>query len=220
MKKNLHTRNSNGFTLIELMIATTLFSVILLLLTNGLIQVSRIYLKGSNLIKTQYSAQNLIESLSEQIQFSGGTIISSHLDPGGKPGLSVFCLDDKRYSYQTGRIMNGGTDPLTATHVLVVDTYAGGCNNATPAQDINLGPLTASSLELMNDNYRLGNLFIQDLNPGTDTIYSISLSLIYGPTDLLDNASHTICSKSFGNGSGGQFCSVTTLSTTVQKRVK
>lgn len=67
---HLPTRNSEGFTLVELMIATSIFSVILLLLTFGLLGIGQNYYKGRNSVRTQDTARRIMDEISQAIQFS------------------------------------------------------------------------------------------------------------------------------------------------------
>src|SRR3990172_9120101 len=66
-----------GFTIVELMIATTIFSVILLIVTFGMLQIGRTYYKGITLTKTQNAARSIIDTISQDIQFSGEGVTDS-----------------------------------------------------------------------------------------------------------------------------------------------
>ena len=48
-----------GFTVLELMIATTVFSVMLLLTTTGMIQIGKVYYKGLVTAKTQDTVRSI-----------------------------------------------------------------------------------------------------------------------------------------------------------------
>jgi prepilin-type N-terminal cleavage/methylation domain-containing protein len=63
-----------GFTLLELLIATTVFSVILLLAATAMIQIGRTYYKGNQQTRVQETARDMIEQISKDIQFSGETV--------------------------------------------------------------------------------------------------------------------------------------------------
>lgn len=70
--KVLSTRSklgSKGFTLTELMIATTIFSTILLLLTLGLLNIGKNYYKSRNTVRTQEVARRVLDEISSSIQF-------------------------------------------------------------------------------------------------------------------------------------------------------
>ena len=62
------TLDQSGFTLLELMIATTIFSVILLLCTVGLIQIGKTYYKGSAIVRTQNVARDITDNITQAIQ--------------------------------------------------------------------------------------------------------------------------------------------------------
>ncbi len=92
-------RDSGGFTVIELMIATIVFAVILLVVTAGVLQFTRQYYKGINSSNTQAAARAIIDDMTRAIQFNGGDI--NPLTYSGKP--AGYCIGGyKRYSYVLG----------------------------------------------------------------------------------------------------------------------
>lgn len=66
--------NSKGFTIIELLIATVIFSVILLVITGAIVQFGRIYYKGIVQSRTQERARAITDSVAKNLQFSKGDI--------------------------------------------------------------------------------------------------------------------------------------------------
>jgi prepilin-type N-terminal cleavage/methylation domain-containing protein len=62
--------NSKGFTIIELLIATVIFSVILLVITGAIVQFGRIYYKGVVQSRTQERTRAITDSVVRNIQFS------------------------------------------------------------------------------------------------------------------------------------------------------
>lgn len=68
-KKTVVRSNEKGFTLLELMIATTIFSVILLLLTFGLLNIGKNYFKGKNSARTQEVARRVMDDISQAIRY-------------------------------------------------------------------------------------------------------------------------------------------------------
>ena len=59
----------NGFTIIELLIATTVFSLILLISVAGILQISRMYYRGVTQSRTQETARSIIDEVGEAIRF-------------------------------------------------------------------------------------------------------------------------------------------------------
>lgn len=201
-----------GFTLVELMIATVVFSVVLLLVTFGVLQVSRNYYKGVTSTKTQQTARAIIDQISQAIQFSGGTITPT---AAPSPGSNqVFCLNSQRYSYVLGRKLTDGTN-----HVLVVDTPP--CTGSSTAQNLATTSLTAGSKELVAPNMRLAKLSVSSV--GTN-LWQVTVRVVYGDDDLLISPSGASPAYSAPDAgcdinAGSQFCAVSELSTVVQKRL-
>jgi prepilin-type N-terminal cleavage/methylation domain-containing protein len=205
----------HGFTIIELMIATTVFSLVLLLCSTGLIQIGRTYTKGMTSAKTQSTARAVMDEISRAIQFSGGSIATtpaSRVD--GVP--YVFCIDDKRFSVVADRELK---DNLAATSevrdVLVSDSFPG-CSASIPPlalADVNFNVSTVTGAkELLAPNMRIAKLQVNDKG---GNLYEIVLRIVYGDDDVLD-AAHDNCQNV---KAGSQFCAVSELTTVVQKRL-
>jgi prepilin-type N-terminal cleavage/methylation domain-containing protein len=207
--------SQQGFTIIELMIATTVFSLVLLLCATGLIQIGRAYSKGITTSKTQSTARGVIDEISRAIQFSGGTIAttpSSRTD--GAP--YVFCIGDKRYTVVADRqLKDAPQDTSQLKNVLVSDDLPG-CSASSPPLAITDSSFNIANVsgakELLAQNMRIARL---EINAKPGNLYEIILRVVYGDDDLLDTA-HDNCS---GARAGTQFCAVSELSTTVQKRL-
>jgi prepilin-type N-terminal cleavage/methylation domain-containing protein len=70
-------KSQAGFTIVELMIATLVFAVVLILITVGVLTFTRSFFKGINQSRTQNAARTVIETISQGIQFSGGEVNGS-----------------------------------------------------------------------------------------------------------------------------------------------
>jgi len=208
--------SQKGFTIIELMIATLVFSVILLLVTYGLIQIGRTYIKGLNESKTQQTARSIMDTISQDIQFNGGKIKI----PAAFTGTFAVCIGDNRYSAMIdGQLVDGVPDTVKhqTNHTLVVDRPVGGECNATPLTYRNLNAAIPPDdpykpRELMAPNMRLAKF---NITPAGALLWNIKVRVVYGDDDLL-NPARDACA----GGPGSQFCAVAELSTTVQKRVR
>lgn len=214
-----------GFTIIELMVATTVFSFVLLICTYGIIKVGNDYYKGITEARTQENARDIMDRITQDIQFSGGKVIS--LTTVGV--VRGFCIGSHRYSFMRDK-------QLTTNHVMVVDTVTA-CDSSTPVLDVTtlpqnlndptINPALASPEELMTPNVRIMSYdteiagttppydkLVWPDSSGATGVYSVGFRLIYGEDDLL-NAAHDGCA----GGAGIQFCAVSTLLSTVQQRV-
>lgn len=206
---NRLNKNHKGFTIIELMIATTVFSVILLICTTGLIQIGRMYQKNVIRSQTQEVSRSVVVAVAEAIQFSGGSITA--LSPNVSDVKSEgFCVDNKRFSYRKDfKLVDTVPAPQETNHALVVDSLSG-CIGSEP-QNLSTSPVLGN--ELLSPNMRLLELTAAP-EPGTADLYKVTVAIAYGDADLLDGSGNCISVRF-----GGSFCAVSRLSTTVKKRI-
>src|SRR5665213_495951 len=224
------SHNQAGFTIIELLIATTVFAALLLTLMFGVVEISRIYYRGITQTNTQNTARNIMSSISQAIQFDG-----SFSTGAGNGSSLAFCAGNTQYTYLLGyQLENTNSAPNTQNnHVLVSNTISS--PSCPQAQHIGPPGGSASGTELMANNMRIASLNITPLShPG---VYSVEIRIVYGADDLLCNPSigpPGLCSSSATmpapadyvgqnvnckGGSGSEFCDVSDLSTIVQSRV-
>jgi prepilin-type N-terminal cleavage/methylation domain-containing protein len=214
-------RASNGFTIVELMIATLVFSVLLVLITVGVIRFNQAYYKGVTQSNTQNVARTIVEDISQAIQFgtSGDSVAGT---PGSTPGQSYyFCVGNLRYRYLLGDELSDNPGSSQTYHALVVDSPST-CNGA----DINPTSINVSSLsgsELVSPKMRLSKLSVQQVS-GSSDLWSIDVRVAYGDDDLFfspsgDPSGAAAPDATCSSGAGSQFCAVSELSTIVQKRV-
>jgi prepilin-type N-terminal cleavage/methylation domain-containing protein len=212
-----------GFTIIELMIATLVFSVILLLVTAGILQIARVYYKGHTESNTQNTARSIIDSISQAIQFTGGTVTETTASP--TPGTDyAFCINSTQVSYRLGWQVENRLDAPKhqAWHGVVMRSGVSGCSGQ-PAQ--NLGNQTVTGRDLVNHHMRLADLQVDSLGANR---YRVTVRVAYGDDDLLyspaapaDSAGATRPdAKCKPVQAGTQFCAVSELSTVVVKRVE
>jgi prepilin-type N-terminal cleavage/methylation domain-containing protein len=223
--------NPTGFTIVELMIASTVFSVILILISVGLISVGRVFFKGVTLTNTQEVTGVITEDIVSSIQLSGEKVtfpIKQNVD-----GITKgFCIGTRRYSYLEGKQLSDSSSLATdqAKHVFMVDRVPS-CNETTEAQS--LSPSSSpEGKELLSPKMRLGGLKIE---PKGNGLYSVTVRVVYGDGDLLCNnnpvtgsdcnAPAPPASLEFGyiscrDSIGSQFCGVSELTTSAYKRIQ
>ena len=213
------TNRKAGFTVLELLIATIVFSVVLLLVTAGILQIARVYYKGVTEANTQNAARNIIDTISQAIQFSGGDVTTTPASPTAGTDYA-FCVGNEQFTFRLGwQVENTHTPSVHRTwHALVQNSMSGGgsdCSSATGAQ--NLSNQAVNGRDLMGQHMRLSDLQVTNLGGGN--VYRVKVKVVYGDDDLLDNptAPNAVCK---GVRAGSQFCSVSELSTIVVKRVE
>ena len=203
MMRNSLKNAQDGFTLVELMIAMTVFSLVLVAASAGLIQVGRTYYKGVITSRTQDTSRSIIDEISRSVQFSGE---SPDLVRDGSGNLAAMCLGNTRYSIRTD-VQVGDTNP----HGLYKDDAGATCASA------DLTTPQTGGVELLGSNMRFSEFDVEALG---DQQYRIVVWVVYGDDDLLEvdpnNADRTICR---GSAVGGQFCALGELSTVVTRRL-
>lgn len=208
--------DKNGFTLVELMIAIVVFTVLLLLSSASITQISRLYYKGIILSKTQSVARNVSDNISQSIQFSSGDI-STNKDSSGRESI---CIGNTRYTYILNKQIKTGND-----HALWRDKI-GGVGACPP---LNISDTTAlknsiEGVELLEPGMRLKSLSIDSLSIGAigNKIVNIDLAVIYGDDDLINfqDIAKTKPMSCKGYITGSQWCATSSLYTQVFSRVK
>lgn len=243
MNKQLH-KPQTGFTIVELMIATVVFSVLLLIITSGVLQFTRQYYKGVISSNTQNTTRAVMDDVVRALQFSkAGYVPLPALDPAQPAGTNGYCIgDSKRYSFKLNAQVTANS-PNAANHqsrralVSVPDTT---CTSTSTPLNVTAAAIPAGGRELLGDGMRLVNLSISNLNGATDT-YVVTVRVLYGDDDLvcdpdlpatnnggcqsgtfpltaIDNdADRDLQCKST---TGSQFCAVSELKTVVKKRIR
>lgn len=203
-----------GFTILELLVASTVFAVILLVVAIGVIRFTNGYYKGITSSKTQSTARSIIAEISQSLQFG------KNMTPlAGSGGVGGLCIDNTLYSYAIGQQVTDSAPNASkhqGYHGLVVST-SGDCSAATPTVP-NASSLPATSRELLGQHMRLSALTVT----AAGSLYTIHVRILYGDDDLLTpavsgatNWANEICAGI----SGSQFCAVSDLTTTVERRL-
>src|SRR6185437_5108772 len=146
---------SEGFTILELMIAASVFSVILLVVASGVISFTNDYYKGITSSKTQDIARSVINTLTQAIQFC--TTPPASLPASGN--AQGFCIGNTMYSYVIGQQLSDTPPDGTkhqAWHSLVADNSGCGVPNVPNSN----AALLATQRELLGPHMRLSALDI------------------------------------------------------------
>lgn len=196
-----HNQRSGGFTIIELMLALTVLSVVLVSAAAGLIQVGRMYYKSVITVRTQDTSRNIINEVSQNVQFSNGLPTIVREDPNDPTSqVQVVCFGAKRY-----------TTAPTPPFGLYRDTGPNECTAATT--------LGVDGVELVGQNMRLTKLQITPLD-AKGIQYRVTVWVAYGDNDVLEpdpsNPERLVCK---GSEVGSEFCAISELSTVVSRRL-
>lgn len=97
---SMKSHKTSGFTIIELLIASAVFSIVLVIVMATFIQISRIFYKGVNMANTQDDTRNVITDIASDIQFMSGT--TPKPVNAGPSSSGTFCIGSHLYAYYTG----------------------------------------------------------------------------------------------------------------------
>jgi len=207
------TQRQQGFTIVELLVATLIFAVVLLLVTIGILQVSRVYYQGVTEANTQNAARSIVDTIAQAIQFNGGTVTATTNTAPGAQGY--FCAGGQQFIYYPGvQLTNGVVGAHQASKVLIQKSITGGCT----------APMSVTGRELLSPHMRLSDLQVTNVG---NNLWQITVRVVYGDKDLLhsrsapaningDEATDAMCN---GQLAGTQFCAASELVTTVVERV-
>jgi hypothetical protein len=207
------------------MIATLIFSVILTVVTAGIIQFTNEYYKGITASNTQSAARAVSDAITQDIQFSAGDTGSvTQTPPASITQADAFCAGGHLYSYFLSKQVSNPPSTVTskdqAWHGLMEDTSPapGKCNSPTP-EDMTKATLpSANTRELLDLHMRVSKLEISQVGSSSSQLYNVNVRVVYGDDDLLNNATSATPTCKSGQA-GSQFCAVSELDTTVEKRL-
>ena len=193
------TRQADGFTIVELMLAMTIFSVILVGASAGIIYVGRMYYKSVITTRAQDNTRLVIDDISRSVQFSGQ---EPEIQSSGQQ--TQICFGRTRY---TVLVAESADD---ASSVYRQQIPSGPCSQAVPDDE---------GVELLSENMNLTRFNIEQI--GQSDTYRVLVWLAYGDdSDLFSSDSNDsdrwICNPS---GFGVEFCAISELSTIVSRRV-
>lgn len=195
-------RSQKGFTILELMIATSVFSVVLLLCTFGMMYIGRIYYKGITSSRTQAVARTISEDVVQAVQYgslSVNTVTMPVVDP-----LSVYgrpqevYVGNRHYMYTLGKVLQAGDS------VMQVETVDG-----------NRAPVAGTKKELLNTGMWLSKFEVKPAG----SAYAVVVQVISGETDQVQDANKKpLTDRNFNLDTlrctpeaGSQFCAVSGL---------
>lgn len=191
--------NNRGFTIVELLIVTTILSVVLLGASFMLIQMGRLYYKGLAASRTQDAARNLVDSIARPLQLGGDSFTRSDTD-------NTFCIGSNQFNITSDD--GAGTSYPEGLKKITRQQITGPCGSATTP---------ASEEALLGENMWLVADDASSVVDYNDPVYTISVRIMYGDRDLMDPdmGEPNGCK---GGAAGSQWCASATYTTQVVPR--
>lgn len=206
IKRTIMAHSQAGFTVVELMIATLIFSVILLVITAGALHFTNSYYAGVNAANVQNTSRTVVSTITQAIQFS----TKSPILTATSGGRQAYCIGSQEFVYVLGKALS---DTLDVTHTSVA-LYQ--LPNATPGT-CDAGVALNGGQELLSPDMRLSNFQVSAVGGAGNDLWKVQVTIAYGDDDLLKNPQST--APSCLDGAGSQWCAVSAFNTVVQKRL-
>lgn len=205
---------NKGFTIVELLIASGVFAVVLLLCATAIVQVGRQYYKGAIINRTQVTARSIVDDIAQAIQFGAKTYnAGGFLRTAVSGSTQAVCVGDIRYSFNT--LNSVGSAAGQQVHVLWKDRV-GAANACVPLNITTTNPAGSSpdGQELLGSDMRVPKLAVA----ASGDNFNISVIIAYGKDSslFLSGSNFTACQNL---SLGGQFCAVSSINTTVAQRL-
>lgn len=221
----IHKMNSNnvrGFTLIELMIATSVFSVVLLIAVAGFSQIGRLFYKGVSVTQSQDVASQIGYDLTSSIE--GASKISTLTT---YKGMQYICIGKSRYTIDTSRRVDiSNSSAISSAQIgMLKDTMSsdGSCAPPclpTPSSCASGEVAWTNPVELLGDSMKLENISVTPVAAVSGDYYTLSLLLSFGADDLVNYTTPGDTSTAeCKSDQGGQFCAIGRFNASVNRGV-
>lgn len=213
----MKTRHENGFTIVELMIATVVFSVILLMTLGGFLQIGRTFYKGMTISRTENTIRNVADSLSSDIRSSSvavATATATTPGPDGNP-VSYFCIGQHVYYFRAGVIFDNDSSSLNnpkSSYGLKQDNIGECTGNALRTL---ITTPTPNAKELLGEKMRVSKLSVICSSASLNRLCEISIHIAYGDDDLLGPPASDPNALCKGATTGTQFCATADINTSI-----
>ncbi|MCA9347873.1 prepilin-type N-terminal cleavage/methylation domain-containing protein [Candidatus Saccharibacteria bacterium] len=220
-------RQDKGFTIVELMISTVVFSMVLLLCSYAIIHVGKMYYKGVLTAKTQDAARRVVDSVANSFIMNSGATVwtdtkAKKRNGGGREYEErTLCVGNDRFNYamnirlgtdseNEALFVFGKTGVSSRLYNECVIYVSDGGGFPYGIADYALG-----GSEMLSVGMRLVDLTFDSTADGLRTVKA---TVAYGEdSDFVDNDPNKGCKALL---IGGQFCAVSSYSTVVDARLR
>lgn len=194
-----------GFTIVELLLATTFFSVILTLVTAGFVQINRTYTKGTIVRDVQSSGRALFEDVTRTLRDSRVADVNF-----GTTGRRL-CVNGVRFAWnqydtatstRTNETFDGGGAPFEFAR----SESSAGCDT----------PMPITSTSPLGKGVIVQYFAVQPVKPGQHKLLEITLVVSAGNNDIKAGTwgKDAVCDT----GRSEQYCGVARFSTIISMR--
>ncbi|OGL36940.1 hypothetical protein A3E49_03285 [Candidatus Saccharibacteria bacterium RIFCSPHIGHO2_12_FULL_49_19] len=219
-------KGSPGFTIVELLLATAVFSLVLVAAVSGFLEIGRLFYKGVTTSQTQNVAKLVLNQITADIQDS--TDITTLQNPPPNAEFTYLCIGNKRYTLNFDVKVNTTiTDYSQKKFGILRDELPGNSGCAEPCYSAG-GDCEPGELVFQNPQELLSTKMSLRIEPARlleqpssnpERLYNVRIRLVFGDDDVLrivdpDNptGSNVRCDS---NLQSSQFCAEAEVSNVV-----
>lgn len=203
---------AGGFTIIELMIASVVFSIILLVALAGFTSIGRLFYKGVTINQTQNITSQVLDDVVHNIQSAASV---STVQSGN--GYTYYCIGGTRYTLNLKHVLDTSQPEdysVGGNFALVRDKLPGATACAAPCATSSGCPTGTISftkpVEMLGNRMRLMKLDVASVN---GQLYNVSVVIAFGSDSAFSDVSDPDKIACQGGEASQAFCSVNRLST-------
>ncbi len=200
--------NKSGFTIVELMISISVFSVVIILASAAIITVGRQYQFGVSKTRLLDASRELNQKISQDIAYSGGD--KRDVTFSSIPGYSGFCIGNNRYTWKT----YPATIPTPEQYTALKNTF-----RVTPLSSIGNSCSADAGNINSGENPFPNNVTVTQFDIGSTNPYSYNSRFVLADgTDLFvgKNPSNSCITQQ----AGGSYCAVVDMNSTITRKVQ
>lgn len=218
-QKQIKAASSPGFTIMEIMVATAVFSIVLIAAQSSYIEIGKLFYKGVSVTQTQNTATQILAELKTSIQTAPPGSVSTL---ASSSGYSYYCISGNRYTFNLGhKVDTSASQTLSAggNYGILEDSLPGAAACAPPCDPSGNCPNGAVAFnnpkELLGNKMRVDGLSINQSSAANPNLYQISLVVVYGDDSVLSNPTDPSTAKCSGGLNTQSFCYVSRLNSYV-----
>jgi hypothetical protein len=182
---------TGGFTVVELLIATAVFAMVLLIAQTSFVHIGNLFYRGISITNTQEVADHIFQDINGNFQ-NAGAIGGSQNSPAG--GYDYYCIGNTRYTYRINQQTDTSavsTRSPSGNYGILKDRLAGAGNACNAPCDPPSGNCTSgitvpfnNPVELLGDKMRVEQFSVAQ-STTTSNLYNVAIVLAYGDSDNL-----------------------------------
>lgn len=216
----MKTKNKqSAFTVVELMISTAVFSLVLMTIMAVIAQIGRMYYRGVTTARVQEATRSVVDRISQEIQYSADGIANAPRQINNAPE-HVICVSGARYFWVDEQLTDGSSYGIWYDEDARLTTADNPCNgNNSAALSANpVSPPGTNARELLPTGSRVMYFSLQPIG---SNLYTIRLRVMYWTGNIAELDSSGVDKNCRSGTFGGmQFCAVSDITTTVFKRLQ